>query len=74
MEISNKHPFFEVCRTPELACEVTLQVMYYWFTCKSLNPYEFHLLHHYLWDEVYIVRLINHYDISSPLSWFANVI
>ena len=25
-EVRKKHEFFEVCRTPELACEVTLQV------------------------------------------------
>lgn len=25
MEVRKKHEFFEVCRTPELACEVTLQ-------------------------------------------------
>ena len=25
-EVRSKHGFFDVCRTPELACEVTLQV------------------------------------------------
>ena len=25
-EVRKDHDFFEVCRTPELACEVTLQV------------------------------------------------
>ena len=24
-EVRSKHDFFEICRTPELACEITLQ-------------------------------------------------
>ena len=28
-ETRKEHDFFTICRTPELACEVTLQVLYY---------------------------------------------
>ena len=36
-ETRKEHDFFTICRTPELACEVTLQVLYYHEAACSLN-------------------------------------
>ena len=39
-EVRKKHEFFEVCRTPELACEVTLQVSLHVENILSLFCFE----------------------------------
>ena len=40
--VREEHEFFEVCRTPELACEVTMQVYY----AMALTP---QLNHKFIW-------------------------
>ena len=35
--VREEHEFFEVCRTPELACEVTMQVYYAMAFTPQLN-------------------------------------
>ena len=58
-EMRTKHDFFEMCRTPELACEVTLQV-------RKSGVFFLHFYHHSC--SIYKTGLQPHFTTILPIS------